>query len=124
MILLFLKLTSSDDCFDEVNNIVAKETKKRLDKAGSAFKEHLFGLIKEKFTKIWREREMNLSVAMLEMAKRNYVVKEKWRPTDKTVEEQFRPHLGVMLTKQRDMLRQQIEEQNEQIAVSLCELFL
>lgn len=60
---------------------------------------------------------MDLSVAMLEMAKRNFVVKEKWRPTDKTVEEQFRPHMAVMLTKQRDMLRKQIEEQNEQIAV-------
>ena len=65
---------------------------------------------------------MDLSVAMLEMAKRNYVTKEKWRPTGKPVEEQLRPHLGILLTKQREMLRKQVEEQNEQIAVSILDL--
>lgn len=108
----------SDESFEEVNKIISKEMKKSFERAGSAYKEHLFGMIKEKFTKIWSDREMNNSVALLEIAKKHYVTQEKYRPTNKTAEEQLRPHIGKMLLRQREILKQQIEEQKSKIAVS------
>lgn len=99
---------------------MSKQTNKNIEGIGNAFKEHLFSTIKETFTKAWKDFDMDCNVAMLEMAKKNLTTDQKWRPSDKTADEQLRPHVVRMLEKEKDFLRMQIEAQKEKIAVNNC----
>lgn len=88
------------------------------EKAGSIFKEHLYDLIKRKFSDIWKDQEMDPKLVMLEFSKKKLQTDEVWRPSSKSAEEQCRPHIMKALAKEKEYLLTQVEFQKRQITVS------
>lgn len=115
--------TFSNDHFKLLDDVINKETNKKFDveKAGNVFKEELYESIKKKFTKLWKEMNMESSIVMLEYSKKHHHTSIAWRPTDKCANEQAHLHLIKMFKDKREYIKKHIAFQQSQIAVSLAE---
>ena len=71
----------------------------------------------------WNEMELDKSIVHLEFSKAQTTDDEKkWRPTNHSVEEQFRPAIIRELSKRKNLLQRQLNFQNgviEELVVAL-----
>lgn len=98
------------------------EMNKKFDvnNTGKLFKEKLYEQIEKRFTQMWQELDMNTNLIHLEVSKIEAAIHgpSEWRPADVSAEDQVRPHIVKLLMKKKNLLQEQIAQQESQIAVS------